>query len=132
MGARVELPVIRYLVKRFNVEYVDSITEAGPNLILSQRQNNASVQSILERLKISVEHHDSVGIAIVGHCDCAGNPAPQDDQIVHTQKAIRFVRQQYESTEIIGLWVDENWEVHEITDGKADGGQGASAKGDDD
>ena len=28
---RVQLPVISYLQKRFNVQYVDSITEPGPN-----------------------------------------------------------------------------------------------------
>jgi hypothetical protein len=77
MDGRVQLPLIRYLPKRFNVDYVDSITE-------------------------------------VGHHDCAGNPAPKNDQIVHLQKAIQSIRQQYENIEVIGLWVDKNWEVHEI------------------
>ena len=39
MDGRVQLPVIKYLQKRFNVEYVDSITEAGPNLVLSEHKN---------------------------------------------------------------------------------------------
>jgi len=55
-----------------------------------------------------------MGVAIVGHHDCAGNPALKDDQIKHIQKAIKFLKQQYESIEIIGLWVDKNWEVHEV------------------
>ena len=114
MDGRVQLPVIRYLQKRFNVDYVDSITEAGPNLILSEAKSSSSTQAILERLKISIENHDSVGVAIVGHHDCAGNPAPKDDQIVHIQKAIQLIYQQYEGIEVIGLWVDHNWEVHEI------------------
>jgi hypothetical protein len=118
MDGRVQLPVIRYLQKRFNVENVDSITEAGPNLILSDEKNTVSIQSILERLKISIENHNSVGIAIIGHHDCAGNPAPQDDQIIHIKKAIQLLRQQYESIEIIGLWVDKNWEVHEVIENK--------------
>lgn len=114
IDGRVQIPVISYLQKRFNVEYVDSITEAGPNLILSEEKGITSIQSILERLKISIENHNSVGIAIVGHHDCAGNLAPQNDQIIHIKKAIRFLRQQYENIEIIGLWVDKNWEVHEV------------------
>ena len=118
MDGRVQLPVIRYLQKRFNVEYVDSITEAGPNLILSEEKSITSIQSILERLKISIEHHNSVGVAIVGHHDCAGNPVPQNDQIIHIQKAIQFLRQQYENIEIIGLWIDKNWEVHEVIENK--------------
>ena len=53
MDGRVQLPVIRYLQNRFNVDYVDSITEAGPNLILSEAKNTSSTQAIFERLKIS-------------------------------------------------------------------------------
>jgi len=114
MDGRVQLPVIKYLQKRFNVEYVDSISEAGPNLILSEQKNTDLIQSILQRLKISVENHHSVGIAIVGHADCAGNPAPQDRQIMHIQRAVHFLLQRYINMQIIGLWVDENWEVHEV------------------
>lgn len=114
MDGRVQFPVIRYLQERFNVEYVDSITEAGPNLILSEAKNTASIESILQRLRISIENHGSVGVAVAGHYGCAGNPAPQDDQIMHIRKAIQFLHQHYESEEIIGLWVDKNWEVHEV------------------
>ncbi|NOY68623.1 MAG: hypothetical protein GXP53_03910 [Deltaproteobacteria bacterium] len=114
MDGRVQLPVISFLQKRFNAEYVDSITEPGPNLILSERKNPALVQSILERLKISIEHHNSGGIAVVGHYDCAGNPASYNEQIAQTQKAISFLREKYKNIHIIGLWVDENWETHEV------------------
>ncbi len=114
MDGRVQLPVIVHLQKRFDVEYVDSITEAGPNRILAERRDPVLVRSILERVKISMENHGSVGVAIVGHYDCAGNPALRDEQIIHIQKAVRFLRQQYGDIEIIGLWVDKNWEVHEV------------------
>ena len=121
MDGRVQLPVIMYLQKRFNVEYVDSITEPGPNLILSEQKNSVSIQSILERLKISIERHNSVGVALVGHHDCAGNPAPQDDQLSQIQKAINFLRQKYKKIVIIGLWVDESWKVHEVIKDESDG-----------
>jgi carbonic anhydrase len=115
MDGRVQLPVIEYLQSRFNVQYVDTITEAGPNLILAEQNNTALLHSILERLKISIEHHHSKGIAIVGHYDCAKNPASREDQIVHISNAIKFVRQIYPDIEIIGLWVDENWRVFELS-----------------
>jgi carbonic anhydrase len=114
MDGRIQLPVIKYLQKRFDAQYVDSITEAGPNLILSQQKRTGSVQAILERLKISVENHNSAGIAVVGHHDCAGNPATQGDQITHIHKAIEFLRQHYPDLEIVALWVDGNWEIHEV------------------
>ena len=114
MDGRVQLPVIKYLQKRFDAEYVDSITEPGPNLILSEEKNTVLIQSIFKRLKISIEHHHSLGVAVVGHHDCAGNPSPKVEQIKQIKKAIQLIRHQYENTEIVGLWVDENWEVHEL------------------
>ncbi len=114
MDGRIQLPVITYLQKRFDAKYVDSITEPGPNLILSKQTDSYLVESILKRLKISVEKHKSVGVAVVGHYDCAGNPAKKDEQIQHIEESIRHIRKQYEELEIIGLWVDENWEVNEV------------------
>ena len=114
MDGRVQLPVIKYLQERFGAEYVDAITEPGPNLILTEQKDSSLVQSIFKRLVISVEHHDSVGIAVVGHHGCAGNPSSKDDQISQVQQAIHLLRQTYESMPMVGLWVDENWEVHEV------------------
>jgi len=121
MDGRVQLPVIRYLQQRFEVDFVDSITEPGPNLILSEEKNADSIQAILDRLKVSIECHNSVGVAIVGHHGCAGNPAPQDEQITHIRKAMNVLRQRCGSITVIGLWVDENWEVHEVIEDESRG-----------
>jgi hypothetical protein len=114
MDGRVQLPVIRYLQKRFNVDHVDSITETGPDLILSDSKDTIAIEAIFDRLEISVVNHQSVGVAAAGHHGCAGNPVPKNDHIKHIQKAVELLRVQYENLEIIGLWVDENWEVHEV------------------
>ena len=114
MDGRVQLPVIRYLQQRFGVDYVDTITEPGPNRILAERTNSALVQSILARLNISVEKHGSRGIAVVGHHDCAGNPASREEQVQHLAQAVEFLRGQYANMEIIGLWVNERWQVEEV------------------
>ena len=116
MDGRVQLPVIKFMQKRFNAEYVDSITEAGPNLILSEGKNIDSIQGILNRLEISVKIHNSIGIGVVGHHDCAGNPTTQDIQIAQIHTAIKLLRQHYKSIDIIGLWIDKNWEVHEVAE----------------
>jgi len=114
MDGRTQLPVITYLQKRFNAKYVDSITEPGPNLILSKQSDSYLVESILTRLKISVEKHNSVGVAVVGHYDCAKNPTSEEVQYQHTQDSVNFIRKKYNQLEIIGLWVDENWKVNEV------------------
>jgi carbonic anhydrase len=114
MDGRVQLPVIGFLQKRFQAKFVDTITEAGPNLILSEQKNQTVINSIFERLKISVNLHKSVGIAIVGHHDCAGNPAPKEAQIGHLKKSVQLIQRQFKDIEILGLWVDENWNVEEL------------------
>ena len=66
MDGRIQLPTIRFLKERFHVDYVDMITEAGPNRILGKQTSFSLIESIFDRLRISVEHHHSVGIAVAG------------------------------------------------------------------
>lgn len=115
MDGRVQLPVIHFLQKRFDAEYVDAVTEPGPNRILAERADKNTVESILHRVGISVHKHGSVGIAVVGHYDCAGNPAGKDEQDSQTHTAVAFLKERYPNVEIIALWVDEDWNVSEIS-----------------
>ena len=115
MEGRIQLPVIEYLKGRFGVDYVDSITEPGPNLVLAQQTDMDIVKSIFSRLKISIERHASVGIAIAGHYNCAGNPASKEEQTEHTIEAIRCIKREYSELEVIGLWINENWKVSELS-----------------
>ena len=100
------------------MDYVDSITEPGPNLVLAKQIDKTLVQSIITRVQISIEKHFSMAMAVVGHYDCAGNPASKEEQLQHLVDAIRFLRQQYGEITIIALWVDENWQVNEIYEGQ--------------
>jgi hypothetical protein len=121
MDGRVQLPVTSYLQQRFDADYVDCITEPGPNLILAKQNDDGTVQSILRRVNISVEKHSSAGIALAGHHDCAGNPATREEQLKHLIAGVTFLRQHYEEIPIIGLWVDEKWKVNEIINYEQDG-----------
>ena len=87
MDGRAQIPVIEFLQQRFGVDYVDSITEPGPNKILAEQTDSQRLDSIFQRLQISLRHHHSVGLAVVGHADCAGNPATEQEQAAHTRRA---------------------------------------------
>jgi len=115
MDGRVQLPVIQYLQKRFEIDFVDSVTEAGPNLILSESKFSRPARSILSRVEISLKQHNSAGISVVGHHDCAGNPAPRDKQIIHIHNAVHHLQQKYQNVTVNGLWVDDHWDVHELS-----------------
>ena len=114
MDGRVQVPVIQYLRDRFDADYVDIISEAGPNRILADGSDTPALESIDRRLRISIEHHQSVGIAVVGHHDCAGNPSSSAEQRCHTVTAILRVQERFKDVPVIGLWVDENGEVSEL------------------
>lgn len=114
MDGRTQLPVNQYLVRRFGAEFVDTVTEPGPNRVLAEREIDRTVAGVIARVDISVGRHGSKGIAVVGHHDCAGNPADETAQADHTRRAVAFLRRKYPDVEVIGLWVDSDWVVHEL------------------
>ncbi len=114
MDGRVQDPVNIFLKKYFQVKYVDCITEPGPNRILADHAGTGLVNSILARIDISVNKHHSAGIAISGHYDCAGNPTTREIQIGQIHQGIQFLQSKYPGLPIIGLWVNDKWEVEEL------------------
>ena len=76
---------------------------------LADNQNKAVIENIKKRVEISVEHHSSKVVAIVGHFGCAGNPAEKQEQIEQLKKAKTIVEEFGFNSEIILLWVDGDW-----------------------
>ncbi|MFC2130940.1 carbonic anhydrase [Bacteroidota bacterium] len=114
MDGRTQIPVNEYLSKKYQVDYVDTITEPGPIKYLAEQSDKFKLKSILERIDISVYKHGSKSIAVVGHFDCAGNPIGKAEQMVQVKKSCVFLKEKYPGVEVIGVWVDENWEVEEV------------------
>lgn len=114
MDGRVQLPVNEFMAKMYTVKYIDTITEAGPNKILAEESNKVLIESIKERMSVSVEKHGSKICAIVGHHDCGGNPSGKEQQILEIKKSIDLIKKWYDSIEVIGLWVNEQWQVEMI------------------
>lgn len=114
MDGRVQRSVLEYMMERFDAPYVDTITAPGPNGILSRQQDRNAVQAILKCLEVSVHKHDTVGIAVVGHYDCAGNPGDKNHQNTDTRAAVCFLRSTYPQRTVIGLYVNDTWRVEEI------------------
>ena len=111
MDGRVQLPVIQFLTDHFGVDCVDAITEPGPVRMLAGHADHPHIPGIIARLRISVEKHGSVGLAVVGHHDCAGNPVGRQKQLEQTRRSVDFLRGEVPGLPVIGLWVDEAWQV---------------------
>jgi len=91
MDGRVQKPVIEYVMTNFGVDYVDMITEPGPNKILAENKDANLIGSIKKRLEISVKKHGSKVIVIAAHNDCAGNPVDEAAQKRHLKQAAETV-----------------------------------------
>jgi len=115
MDGRTQQPVIDWMKKQYEVDYVDMITEPGPDRIMAHREKDLVAQ-IKKRVLISVEKHGSQAVALISHGDCAGNPVSKDEHLGHLRKGMELIRSWELPVEIVGLWIDEvNWEVDVIT-----------------
>lgn len=111
MDGRTQLPVNTYLTDLLKVDYVDTITEAGPVRILGDEPDSKLAEVILSRIDISTGKHGSCCVAIVAHHDCAGDPVCEEIQRGQLDRAVRFIAGRYPSLSVLGLWVDANWSV---------------------
>jgi carbonic anhydrase len=113
MDGRVQDPVSRWLKDNTGARYVDMITEPGADKLmadgsLSQRE------AIRAKVMISVNAHQSRTVAVVGHHDCAGNPVARDEHLKHIRKAMVTATSWNLGVRVLGLWVNEKWEVEPL------------------
>jgi len=115
MDGRVQDAVKNYIKENYHVDYVDMITEPGPNKILCDNAgcDLAVIEDIKKRVEISVHHHGSKLVAIAGHDKCAGNPATKEEQIEHLKKAAEAVRAFGFPVDVILLYVADDWQTVE-------------------
>jgi hypothetical protein len=114
MDGRIQGPILEYLKSNHNIKYVDAITEPGPCKIVAENSDVNLIDSILQRVKISINIHKSNLIAISGHYDCAGNPCEAEVQKGQIKQSVEYFKDLYPNTEIIGLWVDSKWQVNSL------------------
>ena len=113
MDGRVQDAVKDYMQKKYGVDWVDMITEPGPNKILAENIDANVIADIKKCVDVSVNHHGSKVIAIAGHFGCAGNPAEKDKQIEQLKNCKKKVEEFGLPAEVILLWVDGDWKTVE-------------------
>ena len=115
MDGRIQEPVSGWLKKRFHADYVDTITEPCIDGIFSRSQYTI-MDSIRRRAEISVNAHGSRVLALVSHHDCAGNPVDRDQHLRDLACSLRYVQGWNLPVRVVGLFVNEHWEVELISD----------------
>jgi hypothetical protein len=114
MDGRVQLPVTIWMKEQFHLNYVDMITEPGPDKLVSAGQGK-EIESIKARATISANAHGSKIIVIAGHDDCAGNPVAKDQHLSQIRQSIQVVRSwNLPFEKVIGIWVNKDWKVEVV------------------
>jgi hypothetical protein len=111
MDGRVQLPVINWMRENLSVDYVDMITEPGPDKLLAEG-STAALNSIRAQVLISVNKHGSDTILVAAHDDCAGNPVSRAEHEEHVrQSIIRIESWRLPVKRILGAWIGDDWKV---------------------
>jgi hypothetical protein len=114
MDGRTQLPVIEWMKREYEVDYVDTITEPGPVRILTQATDAPALESIRRRLDISVTKHGSRRVAIVAHTECAGNPVDKETQLAQLRSAAATVLSWGMDIRLDLLWLGDDWQVERV------------------
>lgn len=115
MDGRVQEPVISWMKQRFKAQYVDMITEPGPDRVMTAGPVEA-LESIKNRVNVSVNGHGSRVVAMVVHHDCTGYPVSKDEHLTALQSCLDVIESWMFPVRILGLWVDEHWQVELVHD----------------
>ncbi len=115
MDGRFQSPLSDWLKAHTGVQYVDRITEPGPDKVLASGHKE-KIEILKQKVLLSMHAHGSEIIAVSGHHDCAGDPVSDAQHHVHIRKAVREVASWNFNARIIGLWVNEKREVKLVED----------------
>ncbi len=120
MDGRVQEPVTNFGRQVFGAKFADTVTEAGLVGKLAQDQVDPEVRESIKKkvVDVSIGKHDSKGIVVHGHQECAGNPVADDKQKDDVRRSVSFVDNLIESkVPVIGVFVarsETGWMAEEI------------------
>lgn len=108
MDGRVQLPVLHWIKANYPVDFVDVITEAGMDGVLSSQQD---ISEVVRSINVSVNVNKSTRLFVVGHHDCRGNPVEEGTHLAQVRKSVKRLKEHWPTHEIVGLWVNNTWQV---------------------
>ena len=112
MDGRVQLPVLQWIKENYPVDFVDVITEAGMDGVLSKQED---ISEILRSITISVNVNKSTRLFVVGHYDCRGNLVEEGVHRQQISNAVNRLKDHWPGHEIVGLWVNKTWQVEVVS-----------------
>ncbi|HEY1387377.1 MAG TPA: carbonic anhydrase [Ktedonobacterales bacterium] len=115
IDGRAQRPVSDWMRIQYSVDFIDTITHPGPEKGLTQGPQ-ATIDIMRANVGVSVSAHESKLIAIAAHHGCAGNPVSDEEHQEQVRAACQVVIAWGLPVRVIGLWVNEWWQVELIAD----------------
>lgn len=117
MDGRSQGLIADYGNKKFNSLFVDAVTEAGLVGLLANNPTDELLESIKKKVLISAEKHNSKGVVVHGHQECAGNPVTDEKHKEDILKATEVIKKMVPNLEVVPVFVlrtDSGWEAREL------------------
>ncbi len=113
IDGRTQLPALNWIKENYSIDYVDAITEPGPDKVVSEEKVE-KIEQLKSKINISIEKHGSKLVVIAGHHDCAGNPISKEEHQNQIRKSISVIKSWNMSVEVIGIWINDRWEIEKV------------------
>ena len=115
IDGRTQIPIINWLKEKYDLDFIDTITEPGVDKITAVKDHEKTEQ-IKSKVLISIKAHSSSLIGIAGHHDCAGNPVSKDEHVKQIKKSIDTIKSWNLSVNIVGIWINDKWQVELVSE----------------
>ncbi|MBI4199747.1 MAG: hypothetical protein HY535_04675 [Chloroflexi bacterium] len=123
IDGRVQQPVAEWIKKNHQVDFVDMVTEPGPDKALAT--GDARLRDALRaKVQVSINAHHSRVVAIAGHHNCAANPASREEHQAQVRQGARLIASWGLPVRVVGLWVGPDWKAEAVVSLASEGGAG--------
>jgi len=113
IDGRTQFPVLTWIKENYSLDYIDTITEPGPDKAISEK-NVSKIEQLKSKVSISIKAHGSETLIIAGHHDCAANPVSKVEHLEQIKKSVQILKSWNFEIEIFGVWVNEEWKIEHV------------------
>ena len=113
IDGRIQIPISNWIKQKYFVEYVDVISHPGSDKVIGEKIIEG-ITEIKSKVLVSINAHNSKLVVISGHHDCAGNPVSKEMHMTQIKKSINLIKSWDYPVTVIGIWVNDKWEIEEI------------------
>src|SRR5262249_54744455 len=114
-----QAPVADWVRLHCHATFVDTVTMPGSDKALTQGPREV-VELIRQNVLVSVRAHHSTMVAVAAHHECAANPVSAEEHKRQVGAAVEIVRGWGLGVRVVGLWVNEWWQVEVVADTQSD------------